>query len=253
MAGNGYFAEGKYQAKSTETWADLTNGWDTYTDSWNLTPSTPLRFDTAVVDAGRKDKFIPVTTVEKTGSMTTTVYYGDSLDSAGAIVSESSVSYSTAGDSVSAINARYFRFRFELDYEDSAAVELDLTFTSIDTDLNAEKVIEAFDSIDSSTLGGSLGARELAVAKPITPTVITVQPHTPSSLYVADTYVADDYVSGTGGIPQIYIDKSSDPVVLNIYNLDTFGKQTGMDCVFDAIVQGLPNAVVGPTGNINKG
>ena len=236
MAGNGYFANGIYQAKSTETWAGLTGGWDTYT-SWNLTASLPLTFTTAIQDYGRIEKVLPLTQVAKQGQMTTTIEYGN-----------------TNGDTVQPITARYFRFTFSLNYLDSAGAEPAPFFGNITTDLNAEKQMATFDSIDSSTLPGSQGQRQLTVSQPISPTVVTLTPHLPAADYVLDGYVASGYVSGTAlSRPIIYLNKDSDPIVLNIFELDTYGKTKNIDCTFDAIVSGLPTALVDADGNIQKG
>lgn len=253
MAGNGYFANGIYQAKSTETWAGLTSGWDTYT-SWNLTASLPLTFTTAIQDYGRIEKVLPLTQVAKQGQMTTTIEYGNTIDSSGGdIDGATSVVYNN-GDTVQPITARYFRFTFSLNYLDSAGAEPAPFFGNITTDLNAEKQMATFDSIDSSTLPGSQGQRQLTVSQPISPTVVTLTPHLPAADYVLDGYVASGYVSGTAlSRPIIYLNKDSDPIVLNIFELDTYGKTKNIDCTFDAIVSGLPTALVDADGNIQKG
>ena len=256
MAGNGIFAGGLYQPDSIETWDGDSAGyqWDDLT-SWNQTPNLPLTYTTAVIDTGRIEQWLPLTTVNKQGQLSTTIYYGNTVDSSGgAIDSPTSVTY-TAGDSVSAIKARYFQFTFSVDYADSSGVEPTPTISSIQTDMNTEKEFASFDSIDSSTLGGSLGARQLVVDQPITPTTVTIQPHLPGSdPYVATGYVDGGYVTTTAtSRPVVYINKSSTPIVLNIYELDTFGKTKTIDCTFDAIIQGLPNATVDAAGNIVRG
>lgn len=256
MAGNGIFAGGLYAPTSIETWDDYTGAtdWDAVT-TWAGTPSLPLTYTTAIIDTGRIDQWLPLTTVNKQGQLSTTIYYGNTIDSSGgAIDSASSVTY-TAGDSVSAIKARYFQFLFSVDYADSSGVEPTPTISSIQTDMNTEKEFASFDSIDSSTLGGSLGARQLVVDQPITPTTVTIQPHIPGSdPYVASGYVDGGYVTTTAtSRPVVYINKSSTPIVLNIYELDTFGKTKTIDCTFDAIIQGLPNATVDAAGNIVRG
>ena len=253
MAGNGYFANGIYQTKSTETWADLTNGWDTYS-SWALSPSLPLTFTTAIQDYGRIEKVLPITQLAKQGQLTTTIEYGNTIDSSGGdIDSATSVVYNN-GDTVQPITARYFQFTFSLNYLDSAGSEPTPFFGNIQSDLNAEKQMATFDSIESSTLPGSTGQRQLSLTQPISPTVVTVTPHLPISDYVVDGYVADGYSSGASlSRPIIYLNKASDPIVLNIFELDTYGKNKNIDCTFDAIVSGLPTALVDADGNIQKG
>lgn len=252
----GFFKQGQLQPYSIETWDARDSAgytWDDWTD-WNGTPSLPLTYSTAIVDAGRIDLWMPLTNIDTTGQIATTIYYGDTVDSTGgAIDSESSVSY-TSGDDVEAIKARYFRFEFSVGYEDSAGVNDRPVINNIITDLASNKELATFDSIDSSTLGGSVGVRELVVDKPISPTSLTVTPHVPPApIYIADDYVADTYVeTGTAIRPIIYIDKSSSPIVLNIYNFDTYGKNSAVDCTFDAMVQGIPKATVDTQGNIRR-
>jgi len=260
----GFYKEGALQPYSVETWDDFDGAstgtdWDSIT-TWNGTPSLPLTYSTAIIDSGRIDQFMPLTAVQTSGQIATTIYYGNTVDSTGgAIDSESSVSYSI-GDTVEAIKARYFRFEFSVDYGDSAGVNERPIITAITTDLSSDKALATFDSIDSSTLPGSVGVRTLSVDQPISPTAMTVTPHVPTAnVYVASGYVTSDdsagelYVeTGTEPRPVIYIDKSTSPLTLYIYNLDTYGKNTGIDCVFDAMVQGIPKARVDLQGNIRR-
>ena len=134
MAGNGYFSEGIYQPLSTETWAGLTNGWDTYSDSWNLTPTLPLTFTTEITDYGRIEKLLPLTLVGKSGAMTTTIEYGNTIDSSGGAIDSSTSLVVNAGDTVTPVKARYFQFTFSLNYGDSAGADLTPSITSITTD-----------------------------------------------------------------------------------------------------------------------
>lgn len=257
----GFFKEGLLQPYSVETWDSRDSAgytWDEWTD-WNGTPDLPITFSTQIVDAGRIDKFMPLTTVATDGQIATTIYYGDTVDSTGgAIDSESSVSYDI-GDSVEAIKARYFRFEFSVGYEDSAGINDRPTISSISTDLDSSKQLATFDSIDSSTLPGTTGVRSLSVSQPISPTSLTISPHVPpANTYVAASYVSGDSAgeayteTGTETRPVIYIDKSTAPITLYIYNLDTYGKNTPVDCTFDAMVQGIPQATVDSQGNIRR-
>jgi hypothetical protein len=76
-----------------------------------------------------------------------------------------------------------------------------------------------------------------------------------SSDYVTDSYVAADYVENsiTTATPVIFVDKSTDPVTLNIYDIDSYGKRKAMDCTFDAMVQGLPSMKTANNGSIVRG
>lgn len=251
MAGNGYFAEGRYQAKSTETWASLTNGWDTY-DSWTYTPNLPLTFTTGLVDFGRKELLNPLVEISANHPVTTTIYYGDTVDSSGgSIDSPSSVSVDP-NSSISSINARYFQFAVSVDYSDSSGIGPIPSISSLRTDLSARLTQITKDSIDSSTLGGSLGARELEVADLAGVKTAVVTPHATQDTYVATGYVASGYVTtGALSLPHITIDKSTAPITLVIRDLNTYGKTT-IECVFDAIIEGLPTIESDANGNIRE-
>ena len=258
----GFYKQGVLQPYSVETWDARDSAgytWDDWTD-WNGTPDLPLVYNTAIVDAGRIDLWMPLTDVTTNEQVSATIYYGNTVDSTGgAIDNESSVSYNI-GDQVEAIRARYFRFEFSVGYEDSAGVGNRPIISGVQTNLASDKTLATFDSIDSSTLGGSVGVRELVVDQPISPTSLTVTPHVPPApTYVADSYVASDDSAGelyteigTAIRPIIYIDKSSSPIVLYIYNFDTYGKNSAVDCTFDAMVQGIPKATVDTQGNIRR-
>lgn len=261
MAGNGYFAENVYQAKSTETWDDLTNNWDTYT-SWNYSPSLPLEFTSNVIDFGRKDIVNYYTALNVTGgSATTTVSYGDSVDSAGGAIDSPSTVTVNPGDNPSAVKARYFQIKISIGASDSAGQEDPVTIQSFDIDLNATTVQVNEDSIVSSTLSGSTGERQLSapdVLSSVKTAVLTAHLNEPR--YVASSYVVDPgdsadgvYVAtGEPVVPHIVLDKSSTPIVLHIYDLNTFGP-TKVDCTFDAVLTGLPRMLAAPDGSIQQG
>lgn len=253
MAGNGYFAEGQYQAKSTETWASLTSGWDTYTSGWNLTPDLPLTFTTSVVDFGRIELLNPLIEVVANHPVTTTIYYGNTVDSSGgSIDSPSSVTVSP-NSSVSSINARYFQFAISIDYGDSSGIGPVPALSSLRTDLSARLTQITKDSIDSSTLSGSVGERELEVADLAGVKTAVITPHVVQNIYVTSGYVTSGYVSGSGSvsIPLIAIDKTASPIVVNIFDVDTYGK-TKIDCVFDAVLEGLPTVASDANGNVRE-
>lgn len=255
MAGNGYFADGVYQALSTETWADLTNGWDTYNDTWTLTPDLPLEFTTQIFDFGRVDYVSYLLSWQGIGASTTTVYYGDTVDSTGGDIDSPTTITATPGDTLSPVKARYFQFKISIDYFDSAGAEEAPTITNIRPQLTSQKVNITKADLNSSTLGGSIGERQLTIEENIqTVTSIITQPHFSSSLYVADDYVASDYVeAGNIPMPKILVDKTTSPITLNIFELDTFGKTKRIDCVFDAMISGIAPLTVTPNGSITQG
>ena len=253
MSGNGFFTDGIYQPYSSETWADLTGGWDTYSSSWNLTPGLPLEFTTNVFDFGRNDYVSYLVAWTGQGQSTTTVYYGDSIDSAGAIVTPTTIT-ANPGDTLSPVRGRYFQFKLSIDYEESAGTGRPF-IANIAPSLSSEKVNITKADLNSSTLGGSVGERQLTIEENIqTVTSIITQPHYSSTTYMADGYVAADYTEvGDIAMPKILVDKSTTPITLNIFELDTFGKTKRIDCVFDAVITGIAPLKVSPNGSINIG
>jgi hypothetical protein len=254
MAGNGFFSEGRYQPYSTETWADLTGGWDTYTGEWDLTPSLPLEFTSPVFDLGKNDYVAYLLDWSGVGiSKTTTVYYGDTVDSAGGDIDSPTTITGNPGDTLSPVKGRYFQFKVSID-NDSAGEERPF-INAITANLRTDKKQVTKADINSSTLGGSVGARELTIEENIqTVTSIVTQPHYSSTVYVADDYVATDYFEiGDVAMPKILVDKSTTPITLNIFELDTFGKTKRIDCVFDAMITGIAPLVVTPNGSIQRG
>lgn len=259
MAGNGFFAEGIYQAKSTETWNDLSAGWDTYT-SWQLTPATPLTFTTGIVDFGRKEDLNYLVSVNASHPVNITVNYGDSIDSSGGSIDSASTISVTPSQSLSGVSARYFQFTISVD-NDSAS-DIAPVIESISTDLRTGKRIETISSINSATLSGSTGVRQLSVNASLSKiTGAVCQPLIASTKYVADGYVESDdsagevYVTSITtlvGRPQIYLDKSTDPITMYIYDFDTYGKEKATDCTFDAVITGLPGLQSNADGNIEE-
>ena len=82
-----------------------------------------------------------------------------------------------------------------------------------------------------------------------------IQPHQDPPGYMATDYVTDGYIAvgSSSARPVAYLDKTTDPITVNIYELDTFGKTKNIDCTFDAIVVGLPTAKADVDGNIQRG
>ena len=101
-----------------------------------------------------------------------------------------------------------------------------------DLDDNAVKKMKIF-LLDTLGVGiaGSTGARELSLG--ITTGTITnciVQPHIKGF----------DDSGGDPVRPLVYIDKTSNPIVLNIFDADSYGKNRRIDCTVDIQVQYLP-------------
>jgi len=266
--GNGYYnsSSGRYQAKTAVNWDTYLgdsagNGWDDWL-AWDshridigfpVVPELPLTFTTDVIDYGSKQLLNPLVNVSASHPAQIVIESSDSLDSAGALVSPSSVTVDPLTSSVNAINARYFQFTVKVDNaEDSAGFSVDDIFylmpyiSNIEVTLSQETVTRSLTDIQSSSLSGSIGVRQLDALTGIgTISSIVCQPHLPSDLYVTDTYVEGDsagaeYVEAVGTTtPVIYVDKSTTPPTLNIFDVDSFGHRQPVDVTFDAIATGM--------------
>lgn len=258
MAGNGYYAEGLYQTKSTETWASLTGAWSSYT-SWQYTPNTPLEFTTEIVDFGRVDYVNYDVVVGANYPHNTTIYYGDTVDSSGGSIDNVSTLVVGPDETLASIKARYFQFKISVDYADSASTDAPI-IRSIDSNLKQSTKTVSLNGLNTADFTGSAGERQLATIGELgTITGAVVTPHSSSAAYVATGYVVSDdsagesYVEiGDVTLPHIVIDKTTDPITLRVRDLNTYGK-TKIDCKFDAVLTGLPIITSDADGNIRSG
>ena len=249
MAGTGYFGRttGVYRPLSVETWDDYTS-WDSFT-GWTGTPVLPLEFTTAVTDYGSSTLLNFSVEAETSDPFTTTISYSDTVDSAGALISPSTVTITPNTSSISAIKARYWQFKITID-ADSAGALTGPDISSITTSLSEETVTRTLTDIDSSSLGGSVGLRELPTVPGISGiTSLIAQPHAQTADYVAAGYVDAGYAAqGLLSIPVVLIEKST-PVILHIYDAEL--SNSPADCVFDALITGLPAITSNGVGNIS--
>lgn len=241
MAGTGFYdrTTQTYKSLPTETWADYTN-WSTFT-SWAGTPGDSVSFTTGIFDAGKIDWFNTIVSIEATLPADVTIYAGETLASAGEIDIASTTVVTPSTTPVAATYGRYFQFMITLN-RDSAS-QLDPEIAAINVNFNSTPTTLTQSDIDTSTLSGSVGARQLTFNQPVGKlTNVIVQPH----------YTGLDDSAGDSESPIIYIDKSSTPTVLNIFNIDTYGKRTRMDCVVDVQAQAMPRLVSDEFGSIEE-
>lgn len=261
MAGTGYFdkTSGYYRALSLENWDDYDASsaggpdWDNWT-SWNGSASLPLSFTTGIDDYGSKELLTYRVDINATNPVQITITYGDTIDSSGgAIDSPATLTVNPGDTNLAAINARYFQYTVTIT-EDSAGLDLTSEFyiESIDTELSSETVTQNLTDIDSSTLTGSIGIRELSAFTDISSVKsIVIQPHLGSgNTYVASGYVAADYFTPDGvSIPHAVIEKGT-PNTVYIYDLAN--DNNPIDCTFDAVAQGFPALAADALGNITQ-
>jgi len=267
MAGNGYFDknENKYLPKSIETWADYDasstgNDWDAFT-AWSGTPVLPLTFTTGIIDYGSVETLNYLVGVDANFPAYITVRYGDTVDSAlGLIDNVSTVSVSPS-QTLEAVKARYFQFVISVD-RDSASEDLPY-IAGITNTLTNELIERTLTSISSTGLSGIIGIRQLSAFEGISyVTSIVTQPHHQDAQYVqsedsagalyveSDDSATDYYVESPQQIPIILVNKGTSPITLNIY--DANNSNAPVDCVFDAVAQGLPELSSDANGNITQ-
>lgn len=229
MPGNGYYDPQArlYRSASTETWATYTQ-WDTFT-SWAGTPGDSVTFNTGVFDAGSVDWWNYIVTIQASLPANITVNYGETLDSSGgSIDSPQSISVTPSQSSIAGAYGRYFQFDITV-ARDSASLD-DPTISNILVDFNNQPLTVRKSDLDTSTLGGSVGARELTFDFSVGQiTNLLIQPHI--------TGLEDS--AGESRTPMVLIDKSSTPAILNIFDIDTYGKRTRIDCTVDIQAQAL--------------
>ena len=282
-AGNGYYNDtfGYYQAKTNLTWntydADSTgNDWSAWTtwDSNNVTigmpvqPELPLVYTTDVIDYGSVSGFNPTINIDASTIPTMIIYYGNELASAGGIDSPSSVTINEDTTTVDAIEARYVQVDVSVDTEGDSAGDTfggDLIYMpyikSINVELKAQQTQRFLKNINSANLSGSIGRRTLdsgTLGGIGSISTMVTQVHLPEPKYVTTGYVVqdvdsadDDYISATTSqTPVVYINKDTNPPVLNIFDFDTYSHREPIDCVFDAMVSGLPQLRRSLDGNL---
>ncbi len=237
MAGNGYFdpALDTYFARSIEGWANYTS-WDSFT-SWDGTPASNLEFTTSVIDAGKIDFNAPIVRANTSTPMTIVMQHGDTMDSSGGeIDSPTSVTIAPNSSNITVPKARFYKFTLQQGVgdsagnSDSAGSELLQISDLVINFRNTTSTLTQSD-IDTSTLAGSTGQRQLSFNTDVgSVTNCLVQPH----------ITGLDDSGGDPVRPIVYIDKSSSPIVLNIFDLDSYGKARRIDCTVDIQIQFLP-------------
>lgn len=265
MAGNGQYDSvlGQYVPISQDTWADYDasstgNDWDSWT-SWQNNPLLPLTFTTRVIDYGVSTYLNYIVNVETNYPFYTTVYYSDTVDSAGALVSPSSLSVSPS-QSLSGIKARYFQFTVSVD-RDSAGLDLPY-ISNITTSLTQEFVSQYMTDINTQDLNyTTITKGSVTEVYYDLPTVTGIgkivsallQPQILYDVYVTADYVASGYTDDLRYVPVIALDKSTDPLRIRVLGVNTDSQTSpDIDCVFDAQFQGLAALASDSNGNINQ-
>jgi hypothetical protein len=241
MPGTGYFDSDSnaYLTKGTQTWSSYAT-WTAFTE-WAGTASSTLQFTTTVYDLGRVDWVNTLLEINASLPANVNISYGNSLDSAGAIVSATTYAVIPNQNPVSALYGRYFQFEINLS-QDSAGDTPPIIF-SITPELRTQLNTVTQADIVTSTLSGSVGQRNLTFNVNTGKIVnILTQAHIQN---LGDSALDNE-------VPLILVNKSTTPVVLNIFDADSYGKRKRIDCRLDVQAQFLPLLVADSNGNIRE-
>lgn len=253
MPGNGFFSrdEGIYKALPTRTWGGAEDSagytWDNF-ELWDADPGATLTYTTNVIDTYESQKKNPTIQIEASQPATVTIYYGDTVDSAGGTIDNaSSISVSPNQSNIGAVKARYFQFEVTL-APDSGGVEFPNFNTApyiskITTAITTDTTTKKYTDIDISTLSGSVGQRTLNIGSGGNLNVGNV------ITQIQHQSITDD--SGGAYItPICYVEKTATNLVLHVFDVDSYGKRKRVDCVMDIQVEIFPNISSDLTGSI---
>jgi len=249
MPGTGFYDQSanEYRTLGQETWAGTEDSagytWDNF-NTWNGTSASTLQFTSPIQDLGIRDTVTPVIDCTATAPITTTVYYGDTVDSTGGAIDSASTLVITPNTAfINTITGRYFQFQFNIS-KDSAGAPEDLAFQRFAAGVDTFTELQTISNLDTSTLAGSVGARQLDLNTTETVNIksIMVQP------LIAD--LAD--TAGATDVPVIFVDKQADPPVLNIFNIDAYGKRTRIDCTVDIMMHKFISYKTDADGNTQR-
>jgi len=233
--GQNDFRNGTVIATNTGTWANLSannsQSWDTLT-SWVTEPNPYLVWNTPIIDLGSSQIFNLNISADIVGNVTYTVYSSDS-DFDG---TETVTVINDGATDITAFEGRYVAVSANIATTGSLQ-----TIRSWTINPNTKKLEFALNSIDTSTLSGSISSRALALGRDVSYVYnLQMTPHYTESggIYVEDDYVDTGYTTATlirGAFPQI-VDKSNGNA--NICVVDNEG--SFVDTTVDIRVIALP-------------
>lgn len=289
MARTGYYDAGQdlYLPKDTTTWADLTNGWQTYS-TWyqTLSASTELEYTSDIIDLGFSHAVFPLITitVRRDGNPAITASYGEefpeitieasnSSDMAGAV--SVTMTRTSAPVFTGLGSKRYYRVTTTINSGTNTTAQ---GFHAINIALLTDAIDETIEQFDTSTVDdGSTAIRRIPTRQTystityagitprttITDTVVTGISSDGSTVvfYVATGYVNTGYFVGDVGsssatvsnittVPLVRLDSTG----INFIDIQLYKPNTALeaDAVVDVYVKGLPPTAMDVNGNITR-
>jgi hypothetical protein len=287
MARTGFYdsTQDLYLPKDSNTWADLTGGWDTYTGWYqNLSASTELEWTSNIIDFGYQHKVYPVIliTTRRDGATTTAGNYGTDFpkitieagNASDLSDATSIVMTRTSNPTYTGLGAkRYYRVTITINSGTNSQPQ---GLRGIEIRLLTDAITETIEQFDSSTVDdGSTTSRVIPTNSTysdisfvgVTPTtlvedtVVTGVSSDGSSLilYVATGYVNTGYFVGDVGSSTVTTSNISIPPLVQLvatstdsFTIRIFKPNTAADtnCTFDAFVSGLPPVAMDVNGNL---
>jgi hypothetical protein len=287
MARTGFYdrSQDLYLPKDSNTWADLTGGWDTYTGWYqNLSSSTELEFTSDIIDFGYQHNIFPVIkiTVRRDGSPLTGAVFGTGFPEfiiEGSNNSDMSAATSVTVDKDSTpeytgVGAkRYYRVTVKINSGINTAPQ---GLKGIEIALLTDAIEETIESFNTSTVDdGSTAIRTIptqntyssisyvgiTAKSEITDTVVTGVSSDGSSviLYVVAGYVTTGYFVGdTGSSSATFSNIQIVPLTrlvstsTNSFDIQIYKPNTAVetDSVIDAYIRGTPPVAVDVNGNL---
>lgn len=237
------------QPTSTLTWADLASSpytsWSNWT-LWNPQPQTATIVITE--DTGSSAPRLPVMPLDYEGDITVSLAISDSIDSSGNLVSPTTINF-TPGTDYAPVSGRYYEYTITLTTDSNTASPYVILPTIL---FNDSKITDVKEDLDTSTLSGTIDARQL------TTTVGIITSLTATALQGGQTYssqllqdrvyaVPDDYVFDDNAIIVNTVTKS--PPVIRCFDLNG----ESIDAIIDVTITGLPKIQLTDQGVLISG
>jgi len=287
MARTGFYDKSQdlYLPKDSNTWADLTGGWDTYTGWYQtLSVSTELEFTTNIIDFGYAHTVFPliIITALKDGNTTQSAFYGDDYpeilieagnqsDLSDAV--STTMTRTASPEFTSLGSKRYYRVTVTINSGINTSPN---GMRGINISLLTDAIDETVEQFNTATYDdGSTATRTIPLQREysaisfvgitprstITDTVVTGVSSDGSSViyYVTNGYVNTGYFVGDTGSTSVTTSTiTTVPLVRLVstaarsFTVQVYKPNTAEECdvIADAYIRGLPPVAMDENGNV---
>jgi len=232
---------GEIEPNNQATWADLSG--TTWADwpQWTMEPVSPHYFTSPEFIALPSPAYV---SIRITGDATGDKTYQVHASTSGLFTGEETT-YTITRDAtdIPAFYGQYFRITIGVEYN---LADLNV-IRNISTEATNQTFEISFKNVDSSSLGGSISARELVLPRTVSNIErIHVTPFAPDG-YVELDYIANDYFqTAVPAYAGIVSKRASEPKI-------TFVKDDGTytDALFDAVLIVQPEQYINDSGDLD--